>query len=209
MSTGRSVLIGMPLAPSYQADVRIITMLEAWNHNEDAETFYVATPHAELGRDRIVIYAQRRVPKPSHILFVDHDVLPRYTTLKKLLAHDKDVVAGIYPLSQQCGIAWCLSREEKFKALPINDLPNNLFKVTHVGCGMMLVKTEVFDNLEWPYWCNGFVYGKKTIGEDVYFCKKLREAGYDIWVDPKIKCGHFRAVDLLGVAMNYVKGNVQ
>lgn len=201
MSKEDLVVVGMPLAPSYQADVRIITMLESWNHNGDVKTFYVATPHAELGRDRIVIFAQNLVPKPSHILFVDHDVLPRYTTLKKLLAHDKDIVAGIYPLHQHCETAWCLSREEKFKALPIKELPDNLFKATYVGCGMMLVRLEVFDNLEWPYWKNGFVYGKKTIGEDVYFCKKLRESGYDIWVDPKIKCGHFRTVDLLGVAM--------
>lgn len=209
MSLEGPVLVGIPLAPGYQSDVRIIALLEAWNHHENVETFYIATPHVELGRDRIVVYARNRVPKPTHILFVDHDVLPRYTTLKKLLAHDKDVVAGIYPLNQQCHIAWCLSREDKFKAMPIGDLPDNLFKATYVGCGMMLVKTEVFDNLEWPYWHNGFEYGRMTIGEDVYFCKKLREAGYDIWVDPKIKCGHFRVVDLLGVAMNYVKGKKQ
>lgn len=202
MSKDRPVLVGMPLAPSYQSDVRIITMLEAWNHNMNVETYYVSTPHVELGRDRIVIYAQNRVPKPSHILFVDHDVMPRYSTLKKLLAHDKDIVSGVYPLHQRCKTAWCLSREERFKALPIEDLPDNLFKAKTMCMGMSLIKTEVFDNIEWPYWRNGFMYGKKTIGEDVYFCKKLREAGYDLWVDPKLKCCHFRAVDLLGVAMN-------
>ena len=71
--------------------------------------------------------------------------------------------------------------------------------------GICLIKTEVFDNIEWPFWRNGLAFGQKTIGEDVYFCKKLREAGYDLWVDPKLKCGHFREVDLLGVAMNYIK----
>ncbi len=208
MPTESLVLVGMPLAPNYQSDVRIITLLEAWNHNCNVETFYVASPHTELGRDRIVLYAQQRVPRPSHILFIDHDVQPRYTTLKKLLAHDKDVVSGVYPLNRQCETAWCLSREEPFKAVPINDLPNNLFKAKTISNGMMLIKTEVFDKLKWPYWKNEFVFGKKTIGEDVYFCKKLRGAGYDLWVDPKIKCGHFRTVDLLGVAMNK-KGNKQ
>ncbi len=180
-------------------------MLEAWNFNMNVETFYTATPHVELGRDRIVLYAQNRVPKPSHILFIDHDVLPRYNTLKKLLAHDKDIVSGVYPLNQKCEIAWCLSREEPFKALPINDLPNNPFKAKTISMGICLIKTEVFDNIEWPFWRNGLAFGQKTIGEDVYFCKKLRAAGYDLWVDPKVKCGHFREVDLLGVAMNYIK----
>ena len=47
-------------------------------------------------------------------------------------------------------------------------------------------------------------------GADIYFFDKARAAGYDLWVDPKVKCGHFRMVDLLGVVKNYVlKGNKQ
>lgn len=205
---GRPVLVGVPLTPDHRMDTRITTMLEAWDRQEGIETYYAPTPHTTLGRDKIVQYANHRIPRPTHILFVDYDVLPRLTTLKKLLAHDKDIVAGVYPMMQRCKLSWCLSREDPFKGLPIQELPDNPFKTVYVGCGMMLVRMEVFDKLKWPYWKDEFAPGVKTLGEDLYFCKKARDAGYDIWVDPKLKCNHFRLVDLLSVAMEYTKGDI-
>ncbi len=201
--TGRPVLVGMPLSMSHQSDTRVISLLEMWDRRKDVETYYVTSSSAALGRDRIVMYARHRVPKPSHILFVDSDVLPRPSTLKKLLAHNKDVVSGVYPMMQNCRLSWCLSREEPFKGLGITELPDNPFKTKFVGCGMRLVKMEVFDNLKWPYWKDVFAPGRKLVSEDLFFCQILRKFGYDIWVDPKIKCNHFKTVDLLGVAMNY------
>ncbi len=210
MATENLVLVGMPLAPHHQSDVRIISLLERWDREDWIETYYAATPHTTLGRDRIVQYAQYRKPTPTHILFVDHDVFCRYTTLKRLLAHDKDIVCGVYPLIQYGKIAWCLSRKEPFEALPINELPNQLFKAEVGCCGMMLVKMGVFDKLPWPYWKDIFSKGKKIIGEDIYFFGLAKKAGYDIWIDPKVKCGHLRTVDLLGIAMDYVmKGKKQ
>jgi len=205
---GRPILVGMPLAPSHQSDTRIITLLESWDRTENVETYYAPTEDVTLGRDKIVQYAKYRVPRPSHILFVDHDVLPRKSTLEKLLEHDKDIVAGVYPMIQKCKLYWCLSRENPYVGLPIDDLPENMFKTQFVGCGMMLVKMEVFDNLEWPYWKNEFAPGIHSLGEDLYFCQKARDAGYDIWVDPLLKCNHFRTVDLLSIAL-MLKGKKQ
>lgn len=201
----RPVLVGIPLSPDYRMDTRITTMVEVWDRRENIESYYVASPHVVLGRDKIVKYANYRVPRPSHILFIDYDVLPRRTTLIKLLEHDKDIVAGVYPMSKKGILGWCLSRETPFKSLPIKELPTNMFKTQFVGCGMMLVKMEVFDKLEWPYWKNEFALGVKTIGDDVYFCQKVRDAGFDIWVDPKIKCNHFKIVDLLSIANELLK----
>ncbi len=206
MAADNLVLIGMPLTPSYQSDVRIISQLERWDRESWIETYYSATPHTCLGRDSIVQYAQYRKPAPTHILFVDHDVMLRPNTLKRLLAHDKDIISGVYPLIRYGKVAWCLSRKEPFEAMPIDELPNNPFKAKVICNGIMLVKMKVFDNLPWPYWMDIFAKGKKMIGEDLYFCKLARQAGYDLWVDPKVKCGHLRTVDLLGIAMDYVKG---
>ncbi len=202
---GNPVLVGMPLTPEYRSDTRIVTTIEAWDRQEGIETYYASSGDVVLGRDRIVQYAQYRVPRPSHILFIDHDVLPRRSTLQKLLDYDKDIVAGVYPMVQQGKLSWCLSREEPYKGLEYDKLPDNLFKTKFVGCGMMLVKTEVFDKLEWPYWKKEFAPGVFKTGDDVYFCKKARDAGYDIWVDPKLKCHHFKMVDLLSMLMNMKK----
>jgi hypothetical protein len=201
------VVVGCPLSPTFRADARTIGMLEAWRA-KNVVTYYPSSGAAELGYDMIVSFAQRIQPKPTHILFVDYDVLPRYNTLQRLVEHDKDIISGVYPTIQRFKLSWCLSREEPFKLMEISDLPDNPFKV-HVACnGMMLVKMEVFDNIEWPYWktVNEKIPDTdKTLktGADIYFCEKAKAAGYDLWVDPKIKCGHFKMVDVLGIANTY------
>ena len=199
------VLIGCPLSPSFRADSRTVGMLEAWDRAKNVITYYPSTGAAECGQDKIVQFAQRMVPRPTHILFVDYDVLPRPNTLVKLLEHDKDIVSGVYPTTQKCKLYWCLSREEPFELMEILDLPNNPFKASVVSNGMMLVKTEVFDNIEWPYWRTEYEVGDIVTGADIYFCRKAKAAGYDLWVDPKLKCNHFKMVDLLGIAKLYIK----
>ena len=205
MSKDVLVLVGCPIPPSFRADARVVGMLEAWGAQKNVVTYYPSTGSAECGQDKIVEFANKMIPRPTHILFVDYDVLPRGNTLGKLLEHDKDIVSGIYPTTQKCEIKWCLSRDEKFELMPINELPNNLFKVNVVSNGMMLVKMEVFDNLDWPYWRTEYAPGDIVTGADIYFCRKAKQAGYDLWVDPKIKCNHFKMVDLLGIAKLYIK----
>ncbi len=198
------VLIGCPLPGSMRADARTIGALEAWQ-SKNAITYYPSSGAAEIGYDMIVKFARRIEPKPTHILFVDYDVLPRHNTLKKLLEHDKDIISGVYPACRDFKISWCLSRDEEFKLMDFDDLPNNPFK-THVACnGMLLVKMEVFDKIEWPYWKTEYFTDGLKMGADLYFFDKARAAGYDLWVDPKVKCGHFKMVDLLGIANKYTR----
>ena len=203
------VLIGCPLSPTFRADARLIGLLEAWQ-SKNTVVYYPSSPATEIGYDMIVNFAKRLTPKPTHILFVDYDVLPRSNTLKKLLLHDKDIISGVYPAIQKFKISWCLSREEPFKLMDFQDLPNNPFKA-HVACnGMLLVKMEVFDKIQWPYWKTEYFTNGVKAGADIYFFDKAKAAGYDIWIDPKIKCGHFKMVDLLGIANNYImKGKKQ
>lgn len=198
------VLVGCPLPPTFRADARLIGMLEALR-SKNVITYYPSSPSTEIGYDMIVNFAKRIEPKPTHILFVDYDVLPRHNTLKKLLEHDKDIISGVYPAVQKFNISWCLSRDKAFQLMGFQDLPNNPFKV-HVACnGMLLVKMEVFDKIEWPYWKTEYFTTGVREGADIYFFEKAAAAGYDVWVDPKLKCGHFKMVDLLGIAKNYIK----
>jgi len=203
------VLVGCPLPGSFRADARVVGMLESWR-SKNAITYYPSSCATEIGYDMIVDFAKRIEPKPTHILFVDYDVLPRHNTLKKLIEHDKDIISGVYPAVQKFKISWCLSRDEDFKLMDFQDLPDNPFKV-HIACnGMLMVKMEVFDNIEWPYWKTVYSANRTKKGPDVHFFEKAKAAGYDIWVDPKVKCGHFKMVDLLGIANTHIiKGKKQ
>ena len=198
------VLVGCPLSPTFRADARVVGLLEGWR-GKNVITYYPSSGATEMGYDKIVQFAKRLIPRPTHILFVDYDVLPRHSTLTKLLEHDKDIISGVYPAIRKSKLYWCLSREEPFGLMDIGDLPNNPFKVSVACNGMMLVKTEVFDKIEWPYWRTDFRPNGTKLGADVYFYDKAKAAGYELWVDPKLKCTHFKMVDLLGIVKNYIK----
>mgnify|MGYP001559767756 FL=1 len=70
----------------------------------------------------------------------------------------------------------------------------DLIEVDGVGAGCLLVHRRVFEAIEKPYFqCNPGT----PIGEDFYFCRKAQAAGFKIYVDPGILCGH-RQKDLIG-----------
>jgi len=209
MYMGRPILVGVPLGADYKIDARIAGTLAIWDLEENVEVYYASTPFPTLGRDKVAQYAKYRIPTPTHILFLDADILPRKNTLERLIRHDKDIVMGVYPISQNGSIKWSVSREECFDGIPIEELPRNLFKIKAGGFGVTLIKFEVLQKLEWPYWKNIFVPGDVEKGEDIYFCDKAREAGFDIWCDPKVKCNHIRITSLLGIVNILKKGNKQ
>jgi len=203
------VLVGVPIPCDFRADARVVGMLESWRSYKDVTTYYPATSSAAEGQDKIVQFAMHMQPRPTHILFCDYDVLARPTTLAKLIAHDKDIISGVYPINRKGFIYWCCSKEVPFSPMPIDELPDNLFKAACPSNGIMLAKMEVFDKIQWPYWDEEKQVGGIKLGHDLYFFKKAREAGYDLWIDPKLKCNHFKTVDLLGIAKNYAKGKTK
>lgn len=111
----------------------------------------------------------------THILWLDADMtFPRDAAIR-LLAHDKEIVAANYvsrtgrprPTAMAGGL-WVFSRDA-----------TGLEQVDHVGMGVFLMKTSVAQNLPHPR----FWYSTDTETEDVYFCRLLKAAGHDIWVD--------------------------
>jgi hypothetical protein len=71
------------------------------------------------------------------------------------------------------------------------------FTVDYTGFGWVLIKNGVFENEEMKYpWfapkMQVFESGavQDMCGEDVSFCLDAKEAGYEIWCDPRIRVGH-------------------
>lgn len=199
MYMSRSILVGVPLGKDYKIDARIATTLAYWDLDEKVEVYYTANAFPALGRDKIFQYAKYRIPHPSHILFLDADVLPRKSTLDTLIKNHKDIIMGVYPVSKNGKLRWSISRESTYKPMAIDSLPRTPFKISSGGFGVVLVKYEVFEKLQWPYWKNIFVPGDVEMGEDIYFCEKAKEADFDIWCDPKVKCSHIRIANLLNI----------
>ena len=71
------------------------------------------------------------------------------------------------------------------------------FTVDYTGFGWLLIKNDVFEHEQMPYpWfapkMQIFESGEvqDMCGEDVSFCLDAKEAGFEIWCDPRIRVGH-------------------
>jgi hypothetical protein len=73
-----------------------------------------------------------------------------------------------------------------------------LVEVDSTGSGVLLIQRQVFENLDPPY----FKYqtdenGILNLGQDFYFCEKVKKAGYKIYVHTGMFTSHFKTIDLL------------
>ena len=68
------------------------------------------------------------------------------------------------------------------------------FKADYIGFGWVLIKKGVFEKLEYPWFAPRMRYIENNIqdlcSEDVAFCLDAKNAGFEIWVDPKCRVGH-------------------
>ena len=68
------------------------------------------------------------------------------------------------------------------------DVPEGLFKVGGCGFGCVLIKTDVLFDVQAKF---GELFNPiANMGEDLSFCWRARQCGYDIWCDPSLVCGH-------------------
>ena len=73
------------------------------------------------------------------------------------------------------------------EAIVLPSTKEDLLECDGVGGGCLLVHRQVLDAIEPPW----FEYNKGTfVGEDFYFCRKVQAAGFKIFVDPGVICGH-------------------
>lgn len=129
-------------------------------------------------------------PTNTHLLFIDADTIPPQDALYRLLAHDLPVVSGITPIIEMTAL-----REpyRKWNAVDQDDKhvePNTgLIEVKGVGASFILIRREVFEQLDKPYY--KFVYEEEdVISEDIYFTSKCIEKGIKTFADTSIICNH-------------------
>lgn len=129
----------------------------------------------------------------DYVFCVDSDMILPKDTLIKLYESNKDMVTGIY--QQRIDGETIL---ELYKDTPngqtnikYNELELGLMKVSACGFGCILIKSHVFNEMEYPH----FVYKsaidhKDTYSEDTYFCNKARDMGWELYADTTVVCGH-------------------
>jgi GT2 family glycosyltransferase len=132
----------------------------------------------------------------DYVMWFDSDMVFKPDTMVRMLdtmqKNDIDILTGLYfrrvpPYSpvlfdklEMRGEA-CLWSEFK-------TIPEGLFEVGGCGFGCVLMKTDVFFDVQSRFG-NMFAPIANT-GEDLAFCWRARNCGYKIVCDPSIICGH-------------------
>ena len=135
----------------------------------------------------------------THLMWIDSDMVWAPEDVLTLLAHDVPVASALvtkkgppFPVT----LFQILENEQgypdtynvKFGTYPL-DRPFTI-RNSGIGTAFMLIKREVIEKMEKPYFA-GFVSKDKQLkGTDFYFCTMMLHAGYEVLYDPKPRIYH-------------------
>lgn len=125
----------------------------------------------------------------SDMVFKSDTLVRMMDTLKK---NDLDILTGLYfrrvPPYSPVLFDKLEQNGEITEFSEFNKIPDELFEVGGCGFGCVLMKTDVFFDVQSKYGNMFAPMGNN--GEDVAFCIRARGCGYKIYCDPSIVCGH-------------------
>jgi len=143
----------------------------------------------------------------THLFFMDSDMNFPENTLSRLLQHDLDIVGGLYSQKMPPFYTTIFKGKDvdisKEKAdwdensnghwSTVNPKPGaGVIEVSAIGTGCLLIKRNVLEDMEWPYfWYEESPDEKEEMmTEDVFFCIKAKNVGFKIHCDTSVLCGH-------------------
>ncbi len=140
----------------------------------------------------------------EQLVFLDADVCWVDADLRKLIDHDADIVAGIYPMKNDDEVEY-----------PVKPLPgerwaraDGLVEVEGVPTGFLKIRRRVLETLaetvpthfgrgespgdrrRIPIIFERTLNGDSRRGGDYEFCRKARAAGFQVYVDPMMQLAH-------------------
>lgn len=125
-----------------------------------------------MQRNELVLAAKEK--GATHLFWLDSDIVAPAETINELLSHGKDIVGATY----------CKKVPPYEMVGKLKRADGRLKPATYMPGGCMLVRMEVYEKLEWPWYFEVAHPAEKIItSEDYSFCNKAREAGFEIWCD--------------------------
>jgi len=130
----------------------------------------------------------------DYILFVDSDMIPETPSdpnmaLRILYECNAPVVSALYRVKKKEGYTYAMwLKDPKGRGyVAVEKWTGNYIKVDAVGLGFCLIKTEVFEKMDKPYFHWEL---QDEISEDFYFCEKVKKLGYTIRVMTDVRFSH-------------------
>jgi hypothetical protein len=134
------------------------------------------------------------------ILWIDSDITFTPEDAMKLIESDKDVISGAYLLGNGEVTIYKKLLQSGYSYDEIKSMTEPI-KIAGCGFGFLAVKSGVFESLTRPWFQStlitaddGFTF--PLMGEDLSWCKRVADAGYEIWFDPSVKVTHNKMMKL-------------
>jgi GT2 family glycosyltransferase len=211
------VLLGLPTGSGHIPVAMVASLLQLQKPLPCAFS-YVERQRTDKARNGLVLEALKN--GADYLLMIDDDNPVPSDTLKLMLEDDKDIVIApiLSRNSKQDGTHdLCAFYAKKVKVdgkplrlySPIKDFKDKgpLHKIDAGGTGCMLIKRAVLEKLyalhqgqpfefgdirfKKKIKVDGIEYDRRTMSEDVEFCERAVDAGFEVWLDDRIRPIHF------------------
>lgn len=129
-----------------------------------------------------------RQTNSTHLLFIDDDIVFTPQDVQALIEADKPIVCGL------------VNRRSQTKPLPVvfdrnldgslawAEPPKKLAKVAAGTLAFTLISMDIFNAIGSEFRFTA------ELGEDMDFFKRVTDAGFEVWLEPKAKVGHLMEV---------------
>ena len=152
----------------------------------------------EIIAGTLVYYARNRLANKAinehytHVLWLDSDMVFNEQVVDDLMEVGKDMVCGAF-VSRRPPYGPCVYTSiEKNHVTQVKDWGLKPFRVD--GCGFATVLTSV-DLLQAVTQKFGTCFQPTDYyGEDLAFCWRVKQLGYEIWCEPTVRVGHIAHV---------------
>lgn len=128
----------------------------------------------------------------THVMFIDSDIVFRPSHVIELLNFNEPIVGAAYSkrLEPVIPTAWH-SIDDWNTYVNLHEQTDSHIKVEAMALGFCLIRIDVFDALDLPWFILGFQNGQYT-GEDIEFFRKCKQYNIPVWLDVKIsfEIGH-------------------
>lgn len=129
----------------------------------------------------------------DYVLMVDSDTLIPPDAIDLMLDPPVDICLGVCPRKNTKDGKSAIIKKGSTSyhdSYYYRELPEERTLVKGGGFACALVKTTVFTQIDYPYFQYVTNEDWSTLSEDYYFCQQAEMFGIDIWMDPRVRCGH-------------------
>lgn len=217
--SGKSIFIALP-AYDFKVSLKLAVSLAKFSrasaeHGIDIQLGSICGCSV-VSRARNLLAKDMLESKCDYLLFIDSDINFEPDDIFRLMAWGTDpkkgIVAAVPRTRNESKVYIATLDYDENGDLTMNGM--GLVRAKRVATAFMLVRREVFETLEkeHPEWA---YYDSKTdrtlscmfdfqlaeegyIGEDFLFCDRVRDHGFEVWIDPTITLGHMGVQEYVG-----------